>query len=386
MTHSFSIGNRHIGEGYPCFIIAEISGNHHQKYEEAEELVRAAKEAGADAVKLQTYTADTITLNSDKDYFRVKGKDQPDTWKGETLYNLYQTAYTPWEWQPRLKKVADELGILFFSSPFDDTAVDFLENEVGIDFYKIASYEAVHIPLLHKVASMRKPVIISIGFADKEEATLAVETLKKNGAPDIVVLHCVTAYSDMPKLADMNLATIDDIQTRFGVEAGFSDNNAGIIAPIIAAVAHKAVAVEKHLTLSRSLGGPDARFSLEPNELKDMITRIRRGEKEGIEVALEGIGTMADVAEANGKVNYGPASPQEAENRIFRPSILIKKDVKKGETLTLENIRVARPGHGLAPKFFDDVLGKVFAQDAEAATPLRQNLITRKPIRKSGQK
>ena len=371
----FTIGDRRIGSGEPSFIIAEVSGNHRQKYEEAEQLVRAAKEAGADAVKLQTYTADTITLNSDKEYFRVSGKDQPDTWKGETLYNLYKIAYTPWEWQPRLKKVADDIGIPLFSSPFDDTAVDFLENEVGVDFYKIASYEAVHIPLLRKVASMRKPVIISIGFADREEVSLAIETLQANGAPEVVVLHCVTAYSDTPKLSDMNLATIDDIRTRFGVEAGFSDNNAGIVAPIIAAVVHKAVAVEKHLTLSRNLGGPDARFSLEPDELRDMVVRIRRGEKEGINAALEGISTAADVTVAEGVVNYGPASPQEAENRIFRPSVWVKEAVKGGETFTTGNIRVARPGHGLAPRFFDEVLGKVAARYIEAATPLSQDLI-----------
>ena len=374
-TRAFSIGNRRIGEGCPCFIIAEISGNHHQKYEEAEQLVRAAKNAGADAVKLQTYTADTITLNSDKEYFRVSGKDQPDSWKGETLYNLYTAAYTPWEWQPKLKKVADEIGILLFSSPFDDTAVDFLEKEVGVDFYKIASYEAVHIPLLRKVASMRKPVFISIGFADKEEATLAIETLKSNGASDIVVMHCVTAYSDTPKLSDMNLATIGDIRTSFGVGAGFSDNNAGIVAPIIAAVAHKAAAVEKHITLSRGLGGHDARFSLEPDELREMIARIRRGEKEGIEAALEDIGTITDVTSANGVVNYGSASPQESENRIFRPSIWTKEDVKRGERLTTRNIRVARPGYGLAPKFFDEILGKCAAQDISFATPLAWTLV-----------
>ncbi len=375
-TRPLLINERIIGAGHPTFVIAEISGNHHQKYEEAETLVHVAKDAGADAVKLQTYTADTITLNSDKEYFRVSGKDQPDTWKGETLYNLYTTAYTPWEWQPKLKKLADDIGILLFSTPFDDTAVDFLEKEVEVSFYKIASYEAVHIPLLRKVASTGKPVIISVGFADEEEIALAIETLKNNGASDVVVLHCVTTYSDTPRFFNMNLTTIDDIRNRFSVEAGFSDNNAGIVAPIIAAVVHKAVAVEKHITLSRALGGPDARFSLQPDELREMVTRIRKGEREGIEAALEGVGTMADVAEVNGVVNYGPASPQEAENRIFRPSIWVKKDIKKGETLTLENIRVARPAHGLAPKFFDDVLGTVATRDIEAATPFSWDLVS----------
>jgi pseudaminic acid synthase len=380
MTGGFSVKGRRVGGDAPCFIIAEISGNHHQKYEEAAELVRAAKAAGADAVKLQTYTADTITLNSDKEYFRVSGKDQPDTWKGETLYNLYKVAYTPWEWQPKLKKLADELGIFFFSSPFDDTAVDFLEDQVGVSFYKVASYEAVHIPLLRKIASKQKPVVLSIGFATEEEVALAIETLKESGAPEVLVLHCVTAYSDVPDLAHMNLSTIDNIRTRFGVEAGFSDNNAGIVAPIIAAVVHKAAAVEKHLILSRGEGGPDARFSLEPGELRDMIVRIREGEKNGIESALQGVGTDVDIALAVGKVCYGPASPQEAENRVFRPSIWVKKEVKKGDTFTLENIRVARPGHGLAPKYFDKVLGLSAAQDIEFATPLSLELIEGKGV------
>lgn len=372
---SLSIGQKQIGGGSPCFVIAEISGNHHQKYEEAEALVHAAKQAGADAVKLQTYSADTLTLNSDKGYFIVQGKDQPGSWKGKTLYQLYQAASTPWEWQPKLKKVADEIGILLFSSPFDSTAVDFLNEKVGVECYKIASYEAVHIPLLDKVASMHKTVILSIGFANEEEIALAIKTLKTGGTPHIVVLHCVTAYSDRPSLSHMNLATIDDIERRFGVMAGFSDNNGGIIAPIIAAVAHKAVAVEKHLTLSRSLGGPDAQFSLEPHELQGMIQRIRRGEKEGIQSALQGIATMADVAAAQGVPTYGPASPQEQENKLFRPSIWACKAMKKGERFTSENIRIARPADGLPPKLLQEIYGKAAKQDIDAATPLTQELI-----------
>jgi pseudaminic acid synthase len=375
MNRTISIKEKYIGEGSPCFIVAEISGNHHQKYEEAEALVHAAKEAGADAVKLQTYTADILTLNSNKGYFIVSGKDQPDTWKGETLYDLYQKAYTPWEWQPRLKKIADEIGILLFSSPFDDTAVDFLEKEVNVDFYKIASYEAIHIPLLQKVASMHKPVIISIGFAEEKEVELAIETLQNNGASSIVALHCVTSYSDTSKLSEMNLATIDDIRRRFGVMAGFSDNNAGIIAPIIAAVVHKAVVIEKHVTLSRSFGGPDARFSLEPHEFREMIVRIRDGQKNGIESALKGIGTMGDVPVAIGKVTYGPASSQEQENKMLRPSIWVKKSIKKGEIFTLQNICIRRPAHGLPPKLFHDLIGKTAKQDIEAITPLTRDLI-----------
>lgn len=369
------ISSRHVGVGEPCFIIAEISGNHHQKYEEAEALVRAAKEAGADAVKLQTYTPHTITLNADNKYFRVQGKDQPDDWKGARLWDLYQEAHTPWEWQPRLKRLADELGLLFFSSVFDETSIDFLEREVGVEFYKIASYEAIHIPLLKRVAATGKAVIISIGFASEEEATLAVTTLRDGGAFGIGVLHCVTAYADAPDLDAMNLKTIADIAERFGVVSGFSDNNAGILVPTIAAVQAGAHIIEKHMILSRDAGGPDARFSLEPKEFAEMVQRIRLGEQKGVEAALRGIGTSADVMAVQGHVQYGPASPQEAENTIFRPSIWVKRDIQKGEILTTENIRVARPSYGLAPKYFDVVLGKRAARDIAFATPLSFELV-----------
>jgi pseudaminic acid synthase len=351
-----TIQNRKIGKGEPCFVIAELSGNHHGKYEEAEQLVRAAAEAGADAVKLQTYTADTITLNSRNKPFIVGGKGQPDLWKQKSLYELYEVAYTPWEWQPKLKELAESLGLLFFSSPFDDTAVDFLEN-MGVAFYKIASYEAIHIPLLKKVAETGKPVIMSIGFASQEEATLAVETLKKHGSGEIAVLHCVTSYTDQPRLSQVNLETIEDIAERFDVVAGFSDNNGGITIPILAATMGAASIVEKHLILDRSKEGPDARFSIEPAELKEMVETIRKYEKAGPGALL-------------GDVAYGPVSEQEAENIVFRPSIWAKKEIKKGEELTLENIRVARPSGGLAPQHFEDVLGKKAAQDIAFATPI----------------
>ncbi|MDO8561485.1 MAG: pseudaminic acid synthase [bacterium] len=374
MTRAFSIGDRHIGEGYPCFIIAEISGNHHQKYEEAEQLVRAAHEAGADAVKLQTYTADTITLDSDKEYFFVGGKDQPDTWKKRTLYELYTQAHTPWEWQPKLKKLADELGLILFSSAFDDSSVDFLET-MGVVVYKVASYEVVHIPLLRRIARTMKPVIMSTGFASQEEIALAVRTLREAGSGTVALLHCVTAYSDAPQMSEMHLATIRDMRERYDAVAGFSDNNAGILAPVIAAHAAGASLVEKHLTLSRALGGPDSCFSLEPHELKDMIARIRRGENEGGESAITGIGTKQDISAAQGSVHYGPASERERENIFFRPSLWVKKAMQKGEIFTMENVRVARPNHGLPPKDLEIVLGKKAAVDIEAATPLRLDLI-----------
>lgn len=369
------IGKRAVGIGEPTFIIAEISGNHHQKYEEAEKLVRAAKDAGADAVKLQTYTPYTITLDVDNDYFRVKGKDQPADWRGERLWDLYERAHTPWEWQPKLKRYADEIGILLFSTPFDDTAVDFLEKEVGVGLYKIASYEAVHIPLLRTVAKKGKPVILSIGFASEEEVQVAVQTLRKNGAHDIALLHCVTAYSEKPDLSHMNLSTIEDIRERFNVVSGFSDNNAGTLAPIIAAVEYHASIVEKHLTLSRKDGGPDARFSLEPQEFAQMVQRIRIGEREGIEAATEGIGTMEDVRRAGGVVTYGPASEKEKENMVFRPSIWAQEHIAKGERFTTKNIRVCRPASGLPPKYYDIVLNARAASDIERATPLTSTLM-----------
>lgn len=369
-----NIGKRVIGPGHPCFIVAEISGNHHQKYEEAVELLKVAKEVGADAVKLQTYTPDTLTLKSDKSWFRVGGKDQPDSWKGQVLYGLYKTAYTPWEWQPKLKKIANDLGLILFSTPFDETAVDFLE-EMDVPCYKIASYEAVHIPLLKKVASTRKPVIISVGFADLEEVTIAIDTLKNNGAKDIVVLHCVTSYSDRPNLKDMNLSTISDIRRRFNVLAGFSDNNTGVAAPVIAAVITRASVIEKHLIFNRSDGGPDARFSMDPQEFKEMVRIIRKGEREGADSVLGADVTRNDVDKAMGQVHYGPASPQEEENIVFRPSIWVKKDIRAGEIFSKENIRVARPSAGLHPKFFDEILGKRARCRIEAITPLDWGLI-----------
>ncbi len=370
----FQIGKRNVGTGEPTFIVAEISGNHHQKYEEAVALVKAAKEAGADAVKLQTYTPDTITLNTDTKYFRVQGKNQPVNWKGARLWDLYELAHTPWEWQPKLKGLADELGIILFSTPFDDSAVQFLENEVGVECYKIASYEAVHISLLRTVARTGKPVILSIGFASAEEVDLAVETLRKNGARDIALLHCVTSYSDSPELSEMNLSTIGDLRQRFDVVAGFSDNNAGIVVPTIAAVSHRASIIEKHFILSRKDGGPDARFSLEPQEFRDMVRRIRKGEANGIETALEGTATSTEVARTAGVVHYGPASAKEEENKHFRPSIWVHKRTAKGEVFSADNIRIARPGYGLAPKYWDDLLGKRAARNIPFATPFSCDL------------
>ncbi len=359
------IGDRKIGHGHPCFIVAELSGNHHQKYEEAAALVKAAKEAGADAVKLQTYTPDTITLNSDKKWFRVGGDDNPENWKGKTLYELYQTAYTPWEWQPKLKKLADELGILLFSTPFDETAVDFLE-EMNVPCYKIASYEATDFVLLRKVAQTKKPVILSVGYASQDEVKFAVDTLRANGSGDIAVLHCVTGYSAEPKLEDMHLTNIRDLRDRFGVVSGFSDNNAGIEIPLMAAAAGASI-IEKHLILDRQSGGPDAQFSLEPQELKELVKKIRTLES-GKEKA-----TVSDVA--LGKVHYGPINKLEEYNKRWRRSLFAGKDIKKGELFTKENVRDVRPAFGLETRYYDQVIGKRAVKDIEFADPLSWDLI-----------
>lgn len=369
------IGERKIGEGNPCFIIAELSGNHHQKYEEAVELIKQAKAAGADAVKLQTYTPDTITLKARNQWFLVGGKDQPEEWKGKSLWDLYQTAYTPWEWQPKLKKVADELGIILFSSPFDETAVDFLEK-MDVPCYKVASYEAVHIPLLKKIASKGKPVIMSIGYASLEEADFAVRTLREGKVEDLAVLHCVTSYAVKPAIETMNLKTIADIRERFGVVSGFSDNNAGIEIPVASVVAGGASIIEKHFILDRSLGGPDARFSIEPDEFKRMVELIRRVEAGKKQEVLQELG-IENIDAAMGQVFYGPASPQEKENIIFRPGVWANADIKKGEVLTKENIRVARPAGGaeVMPKDFEKLLGKRASQDISFATPFSWDLV-----------
>ena len=358
------IGNKKIGSGNPCFIVAELSGNHHQKFEEAAELVRVAAEAGADAVKLQTYTPDTITLNSDSEWFRVGGEENPDLWKGKTLYQLYETAYTPWDWQPKLKKLADEIGIILFSTPFDETAVDFLEK-INVPCYKIAAYEATDFTLLRKVARTGKPVIISFDYSSEEEVKFAIDVLKNNGAKDIVALHCVTGYSGNPKFEDMHLANIADLCERCGVISGFSDNNAGIEIPVMAVQAGASV-IEKHLILDRKFGGPDAQFSLEPRELKEMVQRIRE---------VENTKKAALPKSILGSVHYGPNNELEKYNQRWRRSLFVAKDIKKGELFTGKNIRSVRPAFGLETKFYDEVIGKKAAKDIKFATPLSWDLI-----------
>ena len=354
------IDSKDIGPGHPCFVVAELSGNHRGEFDEATRLVRAAKEAGADAVKLQTYTEDTITLNSDKEWFIVQGKDNPKIWKNRTLYELYTKGKTPWEWQPKLKKLADELGIILFSSPFDETAVDFLEA-MRVPCYKISAYEATDFVLLRKVARTGKPVVISFEYSSEEEIQFALDTLRKFGAKDIVALHCVTGYSDSPRLANMHLSNIDDLRKRFGVVAGFSDNNAGIKIPLMAAASGASI-IEKHFILDRNKGGPDAKFSLEPSELKELISRIRALEagEEKISVPKTAFGTP----------HYGPTNELEEYNKRWRRSLFSGADIKKGELFTAKNVRDVRPAFGLETKYYDYVIGKRASCDIPFATPL----------------
>ena len=359
----FKIGNRKIGGDNPVFVIAELSGNHHQNYEEAVKLVKAAKKAGADAVKLQTYTPDTITINCKNKWFISGNKENPGDWLGKSLYELYQTAYTPWEWQSKLKKLADELGIILFSTPFDVTAVDFLER-MNVPCYKVASYEVTDIPLLKKIASTGKPVIMSIGMATLGEVEFALEILRKHGAKDIAVLHCVTAYADEPVLANMNLETIADIRKRFGVVSGFSDNNGGIEVPIMSAKSGASI-VEKHLILDKTAGGVDSRFSIDPQELAVLVREVRK------ELMVD----ESRFKQALGKIHYGPVGKTEEYNRNFRKSLFVVKDIKKGDRFSTVNVRSIRPGFGLHTKYFDEIIGKTASVDIEFGTPLRKEHI-----------
>lgn len=358
MRDSYSaikIGNRTVGRGHSCFVIAEVSCNHRQSYEDAVKIVEAAAEAGADAIKLQTYTPDTLTINSDKPYFFLEGEEVPGSWKKQNLYELYGTAYTPWEWHAPLKELAESRGLSFFSTPFDESAVEYLQ-ELNVPCFKIASYEATHTPLLSAVAATGRPVIISVGFATIDEVELAVSTLREHGASQIAVLHCVTTYSDSPEPADFRLSTIRDIEERFGVVSGLSDNNAGIEFPILSVAAGASI-IEKHLLLDRKDGGHDVRFSLEPSEFKAMVKGIRR-----VEAAL-------------GQPHYGPASSSEEKYRLLRRSVFVVKDIEAGDTFDRENVRVIRPAHGLPPCHFNDVLGKRARVTIERGTPLSWDLV-----------
>lgn len=345
---TFKIGNRLIGENHPTYIIAEMSGNHGQSFEQAEKILRAAKDAGADAVKLQTYTADTMTIKSDRPEFQIKGS----LWDGRNLYELYEEAYTPWDWQPRLKAVADKIGIDLFSTPFDETAVDFLE-EMNVAVHKIASFEMTDLPLLRKIAATKKPIIMSTGMATVEEIEESITTLRTAGANEIALLKCTSAYPAPPET--MNLNTIPNLAERFGVIAGLSDHTLGTSVPI-AAVALGARILEKHFTLSRQEPGPDSAFSLEPNEFKEMVDAVRTVEK------------------SFGEVAYGK-NELEAKSKAFRRSLFVVEDVKAGDEFTKRNIRSIRPGYGLPPKHYEEILSRRASRDIERGTPLDWDLV-----------
>lgn len=357
------ISDRRVGANYPCFIIAELSANHHQDYGEAVALVKAAVGAGVDAVKLQTFTPDSLTIDCDKKWFRVNLSEGPENWSGETLYKLYGQAQTPWEWHGKLKKLAEASGIVLFSTPQDEVAVDFLEK-LGVPAYKIASYEIVHVPLLRAVAMTGKPIIASTGFASLNEVAFAFRTLREAGAKEIALLHCITGYTDKPTAEDMNLATIGDLRSRFGVVPGFSYNNGGIDFPVAAAKLGASI-IEVHITLDRKAGGLDAKFSSEPAELAEMVQRIRKMETSG-DKSLN-----VEEEKAIGETHYGPISKSEEEIRdAFRRSIFVVDDVAAGEIVSNKNVRIIRPAFGMSPMQWDNVLGRRFKSNFERGIPL----------------
>ncbi|MBQ8261801.1 MAG: pseudaminic acid synthase [Lachnospiraceae bacterium] len=347
-TKQLQIKNRSIGDGNPAYLIAEMSANHAGDMGRALEIIHAAKESGADCIKIQTYTPDTITMNCNNEFFTLSG----GTWKGENLYELYGKAYTPWEWQGRLKEEADKIGIDFFSTPFDKTAVDFLE-ELKVDFYKIASFEVVDIPLLKAVAATQKPIIMSVGMATTEEIEEAMKAIYSQGNTQLAILKCSSVYPAIPDT--MNLKTLQDMKERFGVPVGLSDHSMGNIAAVTAVVLGANI-IEKHFCLSRDIENPDVSFSMEPGEFAEMVKNIRLAEK------------------AMGKVSY-ELSSAEKESRNTRKSIFVSADIKKGEVLTPENIRVVRPAYGMEPKYYEMVLGKKVKEDLKFGTPLSFDVI-----------
>jgi len=338
------IGNREISEQSPVFVIAELSANHNQDFDLAVKTIEAAKDAGADAIKLQTYTADTITLDCGNEYFQIK---QGTIWDGTTLYKLYQQAYTPWEWQPKLKEIAEKIGLICFSSPFDKTAVDFLEK-MNVPAYKIASFEITDTPLIEYVASKGKPVIISTGIATEAEIDDAVSACRMQENNNIILLKCTSEYP--APFEEINLNAIPYIKQKYGVIAGLSDHTTGISIPS-AAVALGAKVIEKHLILDRSMGGPDSSFSLMPGEFKEMVKTVREVEK--------ALGT--------GKLEL---TEKIKKSRQFSRSLFAVKDIKAGEIFTEENIRSIRPGFGLPPKMIKELLGKASPKDFAKGEPL----------------
>ena len=344
-----NIQNRLVGYSHLTYIIAEMSANHDKDFEQAVKIIKAAKEAGADAIKLQTYTPDTLTINSKNEGFSIGGGT---LWDGRTLYELYSEAYMPWEWQPKLKAIADDLDIDLFSTAFDPSAVDFLEN-MGVPVHKVASFEIVDIPLIEKMACTGKPMIISTGMATLAEIEEATAAARKAGATQIALLKCTSAYPALPE--EMNLRSIPHLAETFGVPVGLSDHTLDIAVPI-AAVALGACIIEKHFTISRDIPGPDNAFSLEPDEFKAMVDAIRIAEK------------------ALGEVHYG-VSEQEAQSSTFRRSLFVVRAMKAGEMFTPENVRSIRPGNGLHTRHLNEIIGKYTTRNIERGMPLTWDLV-----------
>ncbi len=342
MSKILNISKRVIGNDQPIFIIAELSANHNQHLDIAIKTIEAAKEIGADAIKLQTYTPDTITIDCRNDFFKINGT----IWEGRYLYELYKEAYTPWEWQPKLKKIACDLGLICFSSPFDKSAVDFLE-EINMPAYKVASYEITDIPLIQYIASKSKPVFISTGIATLQDIEDAVDSCRKVGNEQIILLKCTSSYP--APIEEANLRTIPDLADHFNVISGLSDHTLGITVPITS-VAVGAKVIEKHLILDKSIGGPDSAFSLDKSEFKAMVDAVREAEK------------------ALGVVNY-ELNKEGMRSRLFSRSLFVVEDIKAGESFNEENIRSIRPGYGLEPKFLKSVLGRKAKKDLKKGTP-----------------
>ena len=337
-----------IRNGNTTYIIAEMSANHAGSLNRAKEIIHAAKESGADCMKIQTYTPDTMTIDCGNSCFQINS----GTWNGENLYHLYQKAYTPWEWQAELKEEAEKTGLDFLSTPFDRTSVDFLES-LEVEFYKIASFELVDIPLLQYTASKRKPIILSTGMSELSEIDEAVRAIRGMGNEQIILLRCASAY---PAVTDeMNLRTMQNMAEIFSVPVGLSDHSMGSVGAV-AAVALGAKIIEKHFCIDRSIENPDASFSMNPAEFKQMVNDIRQAEK------------------AVGHVAYGPTD-QEKSSIVFRRSVFCVQDIRKGELLTEENVRIIRPGYGLPPKYYPKILGQTALKDIKRGTPLQFEMI-----------
>ena len=347
MKKEIQIGSIKVGVGHRPFLVAEMSGNHNQSLERAMSIVEAAARSGAHAIKLQTYTADTMTLNLKSDGFTIT--DDKSLWKGRNLYDLYQEAHTPWEWHEPLMKRAAELGMLCFSTPFDESAVDFLEK-LNVPCYKIASFENTCMPLLKKVAKLKKPMIISTGMANLGELEETVRLVKAQGCEDLILLKCTSTYPATPE--NTNISTIPHMRELFDVNVGLSDHTMGT-GVSVASIALGAVMIEKHFTLSRADGGVDSTFSMEPAEFKSLAI-----ESERAWLSL-------------GKVSYGVQSSQEEKSKAFRRTIYVSTDIKAGDILSEKNVRCVRPGFGLETKYWDQILGRSVNRDLAAGTPMK---------------